>query len=79
MAKKEVTATATEEAKVKRVTNKEKAMKHIERCKKRGMVPMSFEAVLTAYAAIGILKYDDVMEMSEQYADTFITDNGKEA
>lgn len=78
MAKKEATATATAETKAKRVTNKEKAMKHIERCKKRGVLPMTFEAILTAYAAIGLIKYDDVMEMSEQYADTFIDNNGKE-
>lgn len=56
-----------------RLTVKEKARKHIERIKNRNVLPMCFEEVLTAYAAIGILKYDEVLEMSDSYAATFIT------
>ena len=80
MAKKITEATAangttvgTEEKKVQ-VSIKDKARKHIDRISKRGVVPMVFEEVLTAYAAIGILKYDEVLEMSDSYAATFITE-----
>ena len=67
--------TATE--KKTRVSVKDKARKHIERITKKGVVPMVFEEVLTAYAAIGILKYDEVLEMSDSYAATFIDENMK--
>lgn len=74
MAKKniEATAAATEEKKA-RVSVKDKARRHIDRISKRGVVPMVFEEVLTAYAAIGVLKYDDAIEMADTYAATFIT------
>ena len=74
MAKKNIEATtaATTEKKA-RMSVKDKARKHIDRISKRGVIPMVFEEVLTAYAAIGILKYGDVMEMSDSYAATFIT------
>ena len=81
MAKKNIeatataTATATENTEKKvRVSIKDKARKHIDRISKKGVVPMVFEEVLTAYAAIGILKYDEVLEMSDTYAATFITE-----
>lgn len=77
MAKKniEATATATENTEKKaRISVKDKARKHIDRISKKGVVPMVFEEVLTAYAAIGILKYDEVLEMSDTYAATFITE-----
>lgn len=74
MAKKNIEATAAATAEKKaHVSVKDKARKHIERLSKRGVVPMTFEEVLTAYAAIGILKYDEVLEMSDSYAATFIT------
>ena len=75
----EATATeATEATKKKvRVPIKVKARKHIERIAKRGAVPMVIEEVLTAYAAIGILKYDEVLEISDIYAATFIDENVK--
>ena len=62
--------TATE--KKARASVKDKARKHIDRISKRGVVPMVFEEVLTAYAAIGIIKYDEVLEMSDSYAATYI-------
>lgn len=77
MAKKniEATATTTENTEKKaRVSIKDKARKHIDRITKKGVVPMVFEEVLTAYVAIGILKYDEVMEMSDSYAATYITE-----
>lgn len=78
MAKKNIEATkatATEATEKKaRVSIKDKARKHIDRITKKGVVPMVFEEVLTAYAAIGILKYDEVVEMSDAYAATFITE-----
>ena len=79
MAKKniEATAAAAEEKKA-RISVKDKARKHIDRISKRGVVPMVFEEVLTAYAAIGIIKYDEVLEMSDSYAATYITERGEE-
>jgi len=67
------TTTGIEDKKA-RVSIKDKARKHIDRISKKGIVPMVFEEVLTAYAAIGILKYDEVLEMSDSYATTFITE-----
>ena len=79
MAKKnnEATEAATVEKKA-RISVKDKARKHIDRICKCGVVPMVFEEVLTAYAAIGILKYDEVLEMSDSYAATFITERGEQ-
>jgi len=77
MAKKNngATATTTENTEKKaRVSVKDKARNHIDRITKKGVVPMVFEEVLTAYAAIGILKYDEVLEMSGSYATTYITE-----
>lgn len=79
MARKKIEAPegATAEKKA-RISVKDKARKHIERISKRGVVPMVFEEVLTAYAAIGIIKYDEVLEMSDSYAATFITEKIEE-
>ena len=75
MAKKNIEATTTEAPEKKaRLSIKDKARKHIDRISKKGVVPMVFEEVLTAFAAIGILKYDEVLEMSDSYAATFITE-----
>lgn len=67
------TTTGIEEKKA-RVSIKDKARKHIDRISNRGVVPMVFEEVLTAYAAIGILNYDEVLEMSDSYTTTYITE-----
>lgn len=77
MAKKNIEATAATEEKKARVSVKDKARKHIDRITKKGVVPMVFEEVLTAYAAVGLLKYDEVLEMSDSYAATFITETMK--
>lgn len=70
-----IEATATEITEKKaRGSIKDRARKHINRIVKKGVVPMVFEEVLTAYAALGILKYDEVLEMSDTYAATFITE-----
>ncbi len=78
MAKKNIEvieATATENTEKKaRVSIKDKARKHIERISNKGVVPMVFEEVLTAYAALGILKYDEVLAMSDAYSATFISE-----
>ena len=81
MAKKEATAATVQEPKKERsarVSTKDKARKHISRLAKRAVVPMVFEEVLTAYAAIGILKYDEVLEMSDSYTATYIEANCSE-
>ena len=67
MSKKENTATATEQ-KVKRISTKDKAVKHIARLKERRVSVVAFDAAVTAYAAIGIIKYDTALEMSDKYA-----------
>lgn len=77
MAKKNIEATAATEEKKVRVSVKDKARKHIDRITKKGVVPMVFEEVLTAYAAVGLLKYDEVLMMSDSYAATFITETMK--
>ena len=77
MAKKNIEATAATEEKKARVSVKDKAREHIDRITKKGVVPMVFEEVLTAYAAVGLLKYDEVLEMSDSYAATFITETMK--
>lgn len=76
MAKKNIEATEAIEntEKKARVSIKDKARKHIDRISKKGVVPMVFEEVLTAYAALGILKYDEVLEMSDTYSATFISE-----
>ena len=71
----EGTATATEATEKKAYLSiKNKARKHIDRITKKGVVPMVFEEVLIAYAAIGIFKYGEVLEMSDTYSATFITE-----
>lgn len=78
MAKKNIEtteATAIEITEKKaRGSIKDKARKHINRITKKGLVPMVFNEVLTAYAALGILKYDEVLEMSDTYSATFISE-----
>ena len=82
MTKKNIEATVADNAepntnateKKVRVSIKDKARKHIDHIINKGVVPMVFEEVLTAYAALGILKYDEVLEMSDSYSATFITD-----
>lgn len=82
MAKKNIEATANASDNIEpnatekkvRVSIKDKAHKHIDRITKRGVVPMVFEEVLTAYAALGILKYDEVLEMSDTYSAAFISE-----
>lgn len=69
----ENTTNGTNEKKA-RVSIKDKARKHIDRISEKGVVPMVFEEVLVAYAALGILRYDEVLEMSDTYSTTFITD-----
>lgn len=73
MAKKEIAVKAEGQEKKARVSVKDKAMKHIDRISARRVNPNIFEAVLTAYAAVGLIKYDVVMEMSDSYANSYIT------
>lgn len=75
--KKDATAT-TENTTVKnRISTKDKARKHIERISKRGVVPMVYTEVLTAFAAVGLLKYDEVLELGDAYAATYISESDK--
>lgn len=78
MAKKNVEAAEQAVEKKARVSVKDRARKHLERISKRGVVPMVFDEVLTAYAAIGVLKYDDAMEMADAYAATFMAERGEQ-
>lgn len=80
MAKKITEANAAENTtngiieKKARASIKDKARKHIERISNRKVVPLVFEEVLTAFAAVGLLKYDEVLEMSDSYSATYIDD-----
>ena len=75
--KKDATAT-TENATVKnRISTKDKARKHIDRITKRGVVPMVYTEVLTAFAAVGLIEYDEVLELSDAYAATYISESDK--
>lgn len=74
--------TATQEGntveKKARLSVKDKARRHIERLASRHVLPLTFEAVLTAYAAVGIIKYDEVLEMSDSYSATYIDNMASE-
>lgn len=73
MAKEEIAVKAEGQEKKARVSVKDKARKHIDRISARRVNPNIFEAVLTAYAAVGLMKYDEVLEMSDSYANSYIT------
>lgn len=68
MAKKNVaTENAEQTAKKPRASIKDKARAHITRIENRQVVPAQYSAVLEAFAAVGLVKYDDVLNMVDKY------------
>lgn len=68
MAKKNVaTENAEQTAKKPRTSIKDKAMTHITRLENRQVTPAQYGAVLEAFAAIGLVKYDETLDMLDRY------------
>lgn len=58
---------AEQTAKKSRTSIKDKARVHITRLKNRQVLPAQYGAVLEAFAAVGLVKYDDVLNMVDKY------------
>lgn len=73
MAKKNaVIENAEQTAKKPRTSIKDKARAHITRIENRQVVPAQYSAVLEAFAAVGLVKYDDALNMADKYAADFM-------
>lgn len=69
MAKKNVvTENAEQSAKRSRASIKDKARAHITRIENRQVTPAQYGAVLEAFAAVGLVKYDDAVDKVDRYA-----------
>ena len=68
MAKKNV-ATENAEQTVKKfhTSINDKARAHITRLENRQVLPAQYGAVLEAFAAIGLVKYDETLDMLDRY------------
>lgn len=68
MAKKNVaTENAEQTTKKPRTSIKDRAKAHITRIENRQVTPAQFGAVLEAFAAIGLVKYDESIDMLDRY------------
>ena len=68
MAKKNaVIENAEQTAKKPRTSIKDKARAHITRLENRQVVPAQYGAVLEAFAALGLVKYDETLDMLDRY------------
>ena len=68
MAKKNaVIENAEQTAKKPRTSIKDKARAHITRLENRQVLPAQYGAVLEAFAAIGLVKYDETLDMLDRY------------
>lgn len=68
MAKKiTVIENAEQTAKKPRTSIKDKARAHITRLENRQVMPAQYGAVLEAFAAIGLVKYDETLDMVDRY------------
>ncbi len=68
MAKKNVvTENAEQTAKKPRNSIKDKARAHITRLENRQVAPAQYGAVLEAFAALGLVKYDETLDMLDRY------------
>lgn len=68
MAKK-ITAIENAEQSIKkpRTTIKDKAKAHITRLENRQVMPAQYGAVFEAFAAIGLVKYNESLDMLDRY------------
>ena len=68
MAKKNaVIENAEQTAKKTRNSIKDKARAHITRLENRQVLPAQYGAVLEAFAALGLVKYDETLDMLDRY------------
>lgn len=73
MAKKiAVIENAEQTAKKSRASIKDKARAHITRIENRQIIPGQYGAVLEAFAAVGLVKYDDALGMVDKYNADFV-------
>ena len=74
MAKKNVaTENAEQTAKKPRTSIKDKARAHITRLENRQVLPAQYGAVLEAFAALGLVKYDETLDMLDRYTAEYMT------
>ena len=68
MAKKiAVIENAEQTTKKSRTSIKDKARAHITRLENRHVLPAQYGAVLEAFAAVGLVKYDETLVMLDRY------------
>lgn len=68
MAKKNVaTENAEQTAKKPHTSIKDRAMAHVTRLENRQVLPAQYGAVLEAFAAVGLVKYNDALDMVDRY------------
>lgn len=68
MAKKNVTIENAEQtAKKSHTSIKDKARAHITRLENRQVMPAQYGAVLEAFAALGLVKYNETLDMVDRY------------
>lgn len=73
MEKKNVTTENAERTVKKSHTSiKDKARAHITRIENRQVNPAQYGAVLEAFAAIGLVKYDETLDMVDRYTAEFM-------
>lgn len=73
MAKKNVaTENAEQTAKKPRTSIKDRARAHITRLENRQVMPAQYGAVLEAFAAVGLVKYDESLEMTDKYTAAYM-------
>ena len=63
---------AEQTAKKPRNSIKDKARAHITRLENRQVLPAQYGAVLEAFAAVGLVKYDDVLDMVDKYTTDYM-------
>ena len=74
MAKKNVvTENAEQTVKKSRTSIKDRARAHITRLENRQVMPAQYGAVLEAFAAIGLVKYDETLDKLDRYTAEYMT------
>ena len=75
MARKNVaTENAEQTANKPRNSIKDKARAHITRLENRRVTPTQYGMVLEAFAAVGLIKYDEALEKTDRYTSDYIVD-----
>lgn len=74
MAKKNAVIENAEQTATKsRTSIKDKARAHITRLENRQVMPAQYGAVLEAFAAIGLVKYDEALDMVDRYTADYMS------